>query len=53
MNSWRSRLAAIGVVIVPALWMLYPVTVLNSLGTGLAWPTFGAMLSNNVSFEER
>jgi multidrug resistance protein len=46
-------LASIGVVIVPALWMLLPVTVLNSMGTGLVWPTLGAMLANSVSSEEQ
>lgn len=46
-------LAAIGVVAVPALWMLYPVSVLNSIGTGLVWPTFGALLANSVSSEEQ
>jgi multidrug resistance protein len=46
-------LAAIGVVTVPALWMLFPVTVLNSIGTGLVWPTLGAMLANSVSSEEQ
>jgi len=46
-------LAAMGVVTVPALWMMYPMTVLNSMGTGLVWPTFGAMLANSVSSEEQ
>lgn len=46
-------LAAIGMVSVPALWMLYPVVVLNSIGTGLVWPTLGAMLANSVSAEQQ
>jgi DHA1 family tetracycline resistance protein-like MFS transporter len=46
-------LAALGVVTVPALWMLYPVAVLNSPGTGLVWPTLGALLANSVSSEEQ
>jgi multidrug resistance protein len=46
-------LAAIGFVTVPALWMLYPVAVLNSIGTGLVWPTLGALLANSVSAEEQ
>jgi DHA1 family tetracycline resistance protein-like MFS transporter len=46
-------LAAIGVVTVPTLWMLFPVIVLNSMGTGLVWPTLGAMLANSVSSEEQ
>jgi multidrug resistance protein len=46
-------LASIGVVTVPALWMLFPVTMLNSIGTGLVWPTLGAMLANSVSSEEQ
>jgi multidrug resistance protein len=46
-------LAAIGVVTVPALWMLYPVSALNSVGTGLVWPTLGALLANSVSSEEQ
>lgn len=46
-------LAAIGMVTVPALWMLYPVAVLNSIGTGLVWPTLGAMLANSVATEEQ
>jgi DHA1 family tetracycline resistance protein-like MFS transporter len=46
-------LAAIGMVTVPALWMLYPVTALNSMGTGLVWPTLGALLANSVSSEEQ
>jgi DHA1 family tetracycline resistance protein-like MFS transporter len=46
-------LAAIGMVTVPALWMLYPVAVLNSVGTGLVWPTLGAMLANSVATEEQ
>lgn len=46
-------LAAVGIVSVPALWMLFPVTVVNSLGTGLVWPTLGALLANSVSHEEQ
>jgi len=46
-------LAAIGVATVPAFWMLYPVTVLNNMGTGLTWPTLGALLANSVSSEEQ
>ncbi len=46
-------LAAIGVVAVPSLWMLYPVALLNSVGTGLVWPTLGALLANSVSSEEQ
>lgn len=46
-------LAAIGMVSVPVLWMLFPMAVLNSLGTGLIWPTFGALLANSVSHEEQ
>jgi MFS family permease len=45
-------LAAIGIVSVPALWMLYPMAVINSLGTGLIWPTLGALLANSVSYDE-
>ena len=45
--------ATVGMVIVPALWMLYPVSVINSLGTGLIWPTLGALLANSVSYEEQ
>jgi MFS family permease len=33
--------------------MLFPVAVLNSMGTGLVWPTLGAMLANSVSAEEQ
>jgi DHA1 family tetracycline resistance protein-like MFS transporter len=46
-------LAAVGMVIVPSLWMLYPVGMLNSIGTGLIWPTLGALLANSVSAEEQ
>ena len=46
-------LATIGMVMVPALWMLYPVGVTNSLGTGLIWPTLGALLANSVSYDEQ
>ena len=46
-------LAAVGMVSVPALWMLYPISVINSLGTGLIWPTLGALLANSVSYEEQ
>lgn len=46
-------LAAIGLVSVPALWMSYPIFVINSLGTGLIWPTLGALLANSVSHEEQ
>jgi multidrug resistance protein len=45
--------ATVGVVIAPAFWMLFPVMVLNSIGTGLVWPTLGAMLANSVSSEEQ
>jgi multidrug resistance protein len=45
--------AAVGVVIVPALWLMYPVIALNSVGTGLVWPTLGALLANSVSSEEQ
>jgi MFS family permease len=27
--------------------------VINSLGTGLIWPTLGALLANSVSYEEQ
>ncbi len=33
--------------------MLYPIGVLNSLGTGLIWPTMGALLTNHVAPEEQ
>jgi MFS transporter, DHA1 family, tetracycline resistance protein len=46
-------LAAVGLVSVPALWMLYPITVINSMGTGLIWPTLGALLANSVSHDEQ
>jgi MFS transporter, DHA1 family, tetracycline resistance protein len=46
-------LATIGTVSVPALWMLYPIGVINCLGTGLIWPTLGALLANSVSYEEQ
>ncbi len=46
-------LAAIGWFVVPALWMMYPIAVINSMGTGLIWPTLGAMLANGVSSEEQ
>jgi multidrug resistance protein len=46
-------LAALGIVAVPSLWLLFPVQVLNSLGTGLIWPTLGALLANSVSNEEQ
>lgn len=46
-------LAAAGIVSVPALWMLYPIAVINSLGTGLIWPTLGALLANSVSHDEQ
>ncbi len=45
--------AAIGIVTVPAFWMLFPAAVLNSMGTGLVWPTLGALLANSVSSEEQ
>lgn len=45
--------AAMGIVTVPAFWMLFPVAVLNSMGTGLVWPTLGALLANSVSSEEQ
>jgi multidrug resistance protein len=46
-------LAAIAVILVPTLWMLFPVMALNSIGTGLVWPTLGALLANSVSSEEQ
>ena len=46
-------LAAIGMVSVPTLWMLYPMLILNSLGTGLIWPTLGALLANSVTYDEQ
>ena len=45
--------AAVGLVSVPVLWMSYPMTVINSLGTGLIWPTLGALLANSVSHDEQ
>jgi multidrug resistance protein len=45
--------ATVGMVTVPALWMLYPVSAMNSLGTGLIWPTLGALLANSVSYDEQ
>jgi MFS family permease len=46
-------LAAIGVAAAPAFWLLFPVSVLNSIGTGLVWPTLGAMLANSVPSDEQ
>ncbi len=46
-------LAAVGMVSLPVFWMQYPMAVLNSLGTGLIWPTFGALLANSVSHDEQ
>ena len=46
-------LAAVGIVSAPVLWMLYPMAVINSLGTGLIWPTLGALLANSVSHGEQ
>ena len=46
-------LAALGMVSLPVFWMLYPMAVINSLGTGLVWPTFGALLANSVSHEDQ
>jgi MFS family permease len=46
-------LAAVGMVSVPAFWMVFPTGVINSLGTGLTWPTLGALLANSVSHEEQ
>jgi MFS transporter, DHA1 family, tetracycline resistance protein len=46
-------LAAVGLVSLPAFWMQYPMAVINSLGTGLIWPTFGALLANSVSHDEQ
>lgn len=42
-----------GMVLIPQLWMMFPVMAINNLGTGLAWPTFGALLTNAVSAEEQ
>ncbi len=52
-SLWIQALAAVILVGVPALWMLYPTMVLNSLGTGLVWPTLGALLANSVSSTEQ
>lgn len=46
-------LAAIGMVTVPAFWMLFPMAVINSIGTGIVWPTMGAMLANSVAADEQ
>ncbi len=46
-------LATIGMVVVPSFWQLFPVQMINSLGTGLIWPTLGALLANSVSHEEQ
>ena len=46
-------LAAVGMVSLPVFWMQYPMAVVNSLGTGLVWPTFGALLANSVSHDEQ
>lgn len=46
-------LAIVGIVAVPAYWMQFPVMLVNNLGTGLTWPTFGALLSTSVSAEEQ
>jgi MFS family permease len=46
-------LASLGWISVPVFWMLYPVGVINNLGTGLIWPTLGALLANSVSHEEQ
>ena len=46
-------LAGIGIVSIPSFSLLFPVQVVNSLGTGLIWPTLGALVANSVSHEEQ
>jgi DHA1 family tetracycline resistance protein-like MFS transporter len=46
-------LGAIGIVIAPTFWLLYPIIVLSSAATALIWPTMGALTANQVPSHEQ
>jgi DHA1 family tetracycline resistance protein-like MFS transporter len=46
-------LGFLGIVVAPAFWALYPITVLIGAGNALMRPTLTALISNSVSLREQ
>jgi multidrug resistance protein len=46
-------LAGLATALVPELWMMVPVMLLSSAGSGLFYPTIGALLANAVQPDEQ
>jgi multidrug resistance protein len=46
-------LAGLATALAPELWMLFPVILISSAGSGLFYPTIGALLANAVQSEEQ
>ena len=46
-------LGFIATLAAPALWMIYPITLLSSAGPALIYPTLGALLANQVPQHEQ
>lgn len=42
-------LSYLGIAFAPALWMLYPLTAISSIGNALTLPTLAALAANSVS----
>src|SRR5205085_1704514 len=43
----------LSIAFVPQVWMIYPLLVLNGIGGGFVFSTFGAMTSNQLPLNEQ
>jgi multidrug resistance protein len=46
-------LGFVAIIVAPAFWMLYPVSVISSAGAGLVYPTLAALMANQVAPHEQ
>jgi len=46
-------LGFVATIFAPAFWMLYPIAVVSSAGTGLIYPTLSALMANQVRPQEQ
>ncbi len=52
-SLFGQAVGALAVFFAPMLWLLYPLTVVNSSLSTFTFPTIGTMVSNNVSAREQ
>jgi multidrug resistance protein len=46
-------LGFVAIMFAPAFWILYPISVVSSVGTGLIYPTLTALMTNQVQPQEQ